>query len=326
VSTRDVRWRGLTAVLAGASVVGFSAIFVKWAIAGGASALTVGLFRMLFALPIAWGLARRSGGLGMGIGRRWALAAGAAFFLDLALWHQAMRATTAANATLLVGGLSPIWVALFSAIVFGSRAGLVGWLGQAVGLAGALVLALARGARTGDGSGELMAMAASVCYAAVTLAFTRSRRTLNAPQALFWMTVGALVCFALAVPLAGEPLGGYDARAWASLVGLGLVVQIVGWWLNSWGLGHVDAATGAIGLQMQQVATPLLAAWLLAEPLRPLGVVGGALILGGIVMVAGGSGSKAPPPATDTTPPSERVDAVVAALAHEEEADDHGER
>jgi drug/metabolite transporter (DMT)-like permease len=66
-------------------------------------------------------------------------------------------------------------------------------------------------------------------------------------------------------------------------------VQLLGWWLNSWGLGHVDVATGAIALQMQQVATLFLAAWLLAEPLSPLGLAGGACILGGIVMVAAGA-------------------------------------
>ncbi|HEY4394287.1 MAG TPA: EamA family transporter [Polyangia bacterium] len=66
-------------------------------------------------------------------------------------------------------------------------------------------------------------------------------------------------------------------------------MQLLGWWLNSWGLGHVDVATGAIALQMQQVATLFLAAWLLAEPLSPLGLAGGACILGGIVMVAAGA-------------------------------------
>ncbi|HLK90213.1 MAG TPA: DMT family transporter [Polyangia bacterium] len=284
-----VHWRGLMAVLVGASVVGFSAIFVKWAETGGASPLTVGLYRMAIALPGAWLLARRSGGFGDAVGRRWAFAAGVAFFLDLALWHEAMRRTTAANATLLVGGLSPLWVALFSAVVFKRRARSLGWLGQGLGLTGALVLALARGARGGDGTGEAMAVVASVCYAAVTLTLTRGRRTLNAPQALYWMSLGCLAGFVLAVALAGDPLRGYDARAWASLVGLGAVVQLLGWSLNSWGLGHVDATAGAIALQMQQVATPILAVWLLAEPLRPLGLAGGAFILGGIVLVAAGA-------------------------------------
>jgi drug/metabolite transporter (DMT)-like permease len=289
VTSTDLRGRGLAAVLAGASLVGVSAIFVKWAVAGGATVLTVGFYRMLFALPFVLGLARRAGGSGDAAGRRWAIVAGVMFSLDLALWHAAMGRTTAANATLLVGGLSPIWVALYSVAVFGRRYRAIGWAGQVAGLAGALILALARGARVGDGSGEALAVVASFCYGAFTLAMSRSRRTSNAPEALLWMSLTCLVCFAIAALAAGHPFTGYAPRAWLSLIGLGLVVQLAGWWLNSWGLGHVDAALGAIGLQMQQVATPLLAAWLLAEPLRPLGLAGGALIVGGIVMVAGGS-------------------------------------
>jgi drug/metabolite transporter (DMT)-like permease len=289
VISTESRRRGLTAVLAGASLLGFSAIFVRWAMAGGVSPLIVGLYRMLFALPGALVLAARSGGVGGGRGRRWALGAGVAFSLDLVLWHEAMRETTAANATLLVGGLSPIWVALFSALAFKRRTRIIGWLGQVLGLTGALVLALARGARGGNGTGEALAVAASFCYAAFTLTISQSRRTLNAPQALLWMSLGCLGCFALGALVTGDPLRGFDARAWTSLVGLGLVVQLLGWWLNSWGLGHVDAPTGAIALQMQQVATLFLAAWLLAEPLRPLGLAGGACILGGIVMVAAGA-------------------------------------
>src|SRR6185312_4317507 len=175
ISTRTVShpvvrhpW-GLLAVLSGASVVGLSAIFVKWAVAGGATIFTVGFYRMLFGLPGVLLLARAGGdGWGDPTGRRWAIAGGLAFSADLALWHEAMRKTTAANATLLVG-LSPVWVALAAAAIWKRRYGLRGWAGQAVGLAGALVLALARGARSGDGHGETIAIGASFCYAAFTL-------------------------------------------------------------------------------------------------------------------------------------------------------------
>jgi drug/metabolite transporter (DMT)-like permease len=280
--------RGFVAVLLGASVLGLSAIFVRWAIAGGATPLSVGFYRMAFALPGAFWLARRAGGLGQGDGRdrRAALLAGALFFGDLWLWHEAMRHTTAANATLLVGGLSPVWVALFSAFAFQLRYDGLAWFGQALGVGGALVLAIARGARGGTGEGEALAIAASFCYAAFTLVLKRSRRTLGAPQALFWMSLGCFACFAVALLATEQAVGGYDSRAWLSLVGLGLIVQLLGWWLNSWGLGHTDAALGALALQAQQVATLFLAAWLLQEPLKPLGLLGGALIVAGIVLVA----------------------------------------
>jgi drug/metabolite transporter (DMT)-like permease len=284
-------FRGMTAVLIGATALGFSAVFVKWAEAGGATPITVGFYRMLFALPGALILAWRSGGLGAPAGRRWGLLAGIAFFLDLGSWHFAMNYTTVANATFILCGLSPIWVALFSVLVLRRRYRWLGWLGQAVGLGGALILALARGARGGSGAGEVIAIAGSFCYAAFTLTLARSRQTLTAPQALFWMVAGCLACFLIAGLVTAQPFIGYDQRAWISLVALSLVVQLFGWWLNSWGLGHVDAAAGALALQAQQVATLFLAAWLLAEPLRALGLTGGALLIAGIVLVTLGSAS-----------------------------------
>ena len=276
-------------MLLGASSLGLSAVFVRWAVAGGATPLSVGLYRMLFALPGALLLSAATGGLGARAGRSWALAAGCAFFLDLAFWHQAMAHTTAANATLLLGGLSPIWVALFSVLVFRLRYRWLAWLGQALGLGGALVLALARGARGGTGRGELFAVIGSFGYAAFTLLFTRSRRTLGAPQSLLWMIVACCACFLVAAVGAGDPLTGYQPRAWLSLVALALIVQLFAWWFNSWGLGHIDVAAGALALQAQQVATLFLAAWLLAEPLRALGLVGGALLVMGIVLVTVGT-------------------------------------
>jgi drug/metabolite transporter (DMT)-like permease len=281
-----VELEGFLAVLFGASVLGLSAIFAKWAMAGGATSTTVGLYRMVFALPGAFLLARRHGGLGHGTGRNWAIAAGGAFFLDLWLWHLAMHHTTAANATLLVGGLSPVWVALFSVALLHLRHDALAWVGQALGLGGALVLALAKGARGGSGRGEVLAVIASVCYAAFTLALKRSRQTLRAEQSLFWMSASCLVCFLVVVVATRAPVVGYDARAWLSLIGLGIIVQIIGWWSNSWGLGHTKAALGAIALQGQQVATLFLAAWLLNEPLKPLGLLGAGLIIIGILLVA----------------------------------------
>jgi drug/metabolite transporter (DMT)-like permease len=279
--------KGLGAVLLGATILGLAALFVKWAAQGGASDFVIGFYRMLVALPGAWLLARREEeGASHADGRLWAMAAGGAFFLDLWGWHLAMRHTSAANATLLVGGLSPIWVALFSMAILHLRYGWMGWTGQIVGLGGALVLALARGARVGSGKGEAIAIVASFAYASFTLLLGRARRDLKAPQALFWMSLGCLFCFAIAALLRGDAFCGFSTAAWASLLALGLVIQLLAWWLNSWGLGHVEASLGAIGLQMQQVTTLLLAAIFLHEPLRPLGLLGAGLIITGIVLVA----------------------------------------
>src|SRR4051794_8065482 len=94
---------GLAAVGLGAVLLGFSAIFVKWAMAGGATSLTVGFYRMLTALPGAYLLARQTGSLGPRRGQWLGMLAGSLLFVDLWLWHEAMHFTSAANATLLVG-------------------------------------------------------------------------------------------------------------------------------------------------------------------------------------------------------------------------------
>jgi drug/metabolite transporter (DMT)-like permease len=280
--------RGLFAVIAGASALGFAAIFVKWGLLGGATPLTVGLYRMLVALPGIYLLARRAGPIRWNEHAAWALAAGVAFSLDLVFWHHSMNHTSAANATFIVCGLTPVWVALVSVACGRTHYGWSGWLGQVLGVAGAALLALARGARVGDGKGEFLAIVASVCYATFSLTITLSRRRLSAIQALFWMSLGSFGSFLLQELYFREPLRGYTPLAWFGLVGLGVVIQLLAWWLINSGLGHVPVALGALALGFQQVATPFLAAWLLDEALRPLGLLGGAVILIGIVLVATG--------------------------------------
>ncbi|MGC4067064.1 MAG: DMT family transporter [Polyangiaceae bacterium] len=199
-----------------------------------------------------------------------------------------MNHTSAANATFIVCGLTPVWVALVSVATGRTRYGWTGWGGQILGVAGALLLALARGARVGDGQGELLAIIASVCYATFSLTITISRQRLSAIHALFWMSLGSFGSFLLQELYWRQPLSGYTPLAWLGLVGLGVVIQLLAWWLINTGLGHVPVALGALALGFQQVATPFLAAWLLDEALRPLGLLGGAIILVGIFLVATG--------------------------------------
>jgi drug/metabolite transporter (DMT)-like permease len=72
------------------------------------------------------------------------------------------------------------------------------------------------------------------------------------------------------------------------LVGLGLVVQLFAWLMINSGIASIPIALGTLALGFQQVGTPFLAAWLLDEPLRPLGLLGGAFIVTGIYFVATG--------------------------------------
>lgn len=278
--------RGLAALIAGACLLGFAAMLVRWS--APASPLAVGFYRMVFALPLVAWMAWRgpaSRGSAAGSARLWAGVAGLCFVADLWMWHSALHHTSAANATLLVT-LAPIWVAVVTVVWMGVRLRRRFWAGVLLALGGALVLGLAKGARWGSGLGELLGALASLAYGAFTLALGRARRDLSAPEALFWVVLCCAAGFGGLGLLQGEAFRGYPSSAWWALAGLGLVVQVAAWWLITWGMGHVPTNLGAMGLMVQPVATVVLGWLLLGEALKPLQGAGTLLVLLGVALCA----------------------------------------
>ena len=279
------RLEGLWALLLGAGLLGFAAIFVRWS--APASPLVIGFYRMLFALPgvllLAYSEREAPAPAGRAIG--WAVAAGVCFTFDLWLWHLSLNFTSVANATLLVG-LSPLWVAIASVSLFKARLRRRSWAGLALALSGALVLGLAKGARWGTGKGELLGAIASIAYAFFTLALARARMGMSARRVLACVSLTCVAGYGLLALAQGDAFGPFPHRAWWSLLGLGVVVQVLAWWLISWGLGHVDANLGSIGLLVQPVATVGLGWVLLSEHIKPVQGFGSLLILAGIALSA----------------------------------------
>jgi len=277
--------KGLLALLLGAALLGFAAIFVKWAV--GVSPLAVGFYRMLFALPCVLLLALREGPPRAAEAKAmaWAAFGGLCFSLDLWLWHIALHWTSAANATLLVG-MAPLWVTPVGVVFLRYRLGRWGWLGLLLALSGAASLGVAAGARLGGGRGEFLGFLASFGYAGYMLALSRARVTLSAPRALATAVAMAALSFGLLALFQGAAFGGFPAQSWLALVGLGLVVQVGAWWLISWGFGHVPASLGSLGMLIQQAATVLLGWLLLKEIPGPAQGFGILLILSGIVIGA----------------------------------------
>lgn len=251
----------------------------------------IGFYRMAFALPfvlvLAWASPERQGITARNDkrGTLWAIAAGMMFIADLWTWHLAMRHTSAANATLLVG-LAPIWVAIFSVLLMSARLRKRFWGGLALALAGAAVLGFAKGARWGTGLGELLGAVASVWYAGFTLAMGKARVHLSAPKALLWVVVVCLLGFGLIGLMERDVFWGFPLGSWLALAGLGVVVQVMAWWLITWGLGHISPSLASIGLLTQSIATVFLGWLLLGEAVKPMQGLGAGLILAGIAMAA----------------------------------------
>lgn len=263
--------------------IGFAPIFVRLTDVG----LTAAAFwRVLLALPLFWLLwypRREPPTPESRKRRRWLLLAGVFFAADLALWHQSIRHTSVANATLLAN-LSPVFVTAAAVWWFGEKvnARFVG--GLVLALAGSAVLvADSFGISLQTVGGDLFGVAAAVFYSGYLLGVSRLRRHASAVEVMWWTT---LACTAALLPLTlllGETLWPQSAQGWAILVGLALVSQVVGQGLIAWALAHLSPAFSSVSLLVQPVAAAILAWVLLSEPFGPWQALGGAIVLAGIV-------------------------------------------
>jgi drug/metabolite transporter (DMT)-like permease len=280
----------LRAYLALAVAVGgiaWSAIFVRWAAVPGAVSA---FYRVLIAgvVLLTWrGL--RGGTRPVSPRAAWIAVAGGVFFaLDLALWNTAVMKTQAAVAAIL-GNNTPIFVGIMSWLVLHRRPRTSFWIGLALSLAGCVLIisanlraaAAARGSITGD----MLALAASVFFAAYLIVTERVRQsmdTLTFNALAIAGSVAALLAIAMALRL---PLGGFPPRTWLALAGLGLISQLVAYYALVYALGHLPATITSVGLLAQIPCTAALAWLFLGEPLTGMQIAGGAVVLAGIYVV-----------------------------------------
>lgn len=274
------RYLPIVILLAGSSMLGWSAILAKWALAE-ASPEIIGFYRMLFALPLLFILNKgRIPKLNQSFA--FAFLAGIFFAGDLTFWHTGVGLTSASNATFMVG-LSPLWVSLWS-WYHDSRPPKIFLLGLSLALSGAFVLAFFRGFSLSLGKGELISLVASFFYAACTIALSRGRRTLEALEALIGMSSGACSTFLIVGLIRGNSFTGFSPEIWRHFLMLSIFVQIGGWASISWALKNFEARVASMALMLQQVATLFLGVVVLNEVPLTSDWAGSLLILLGLFM------------------------------------------
>jgi DME family drug/metabolite transporter len=191
--------------------------------------------------------------------------------------------------TLIALCVPPALVALVSALFLGERLSGRG----AVALAGALLgTVLLIGSPTVEGvtGGAMLAgvLLALGCATGVATHALGSRFIAGRHDALVPPTVSFLVGAALFAPLAigrgfsvEQPLTG-----WLMVLYLGVVPSALAYAMYQRGLRHLPASTATI-LTLAEPLTAALLAWaLFGERLGPVGLAGGALLLGSIVLLS----------------------------------------
>ena len=287
------------ALILGLASIGLSAIFVKWANAPGAVS---GFYRMAIAtvvmtIPFAISLRREIANAPRELRITnyelplttyhvlLAILAGLFFACDLATWNTAVLIGNAANATLF-GNTAPVWVSFGALILFKEKLRPAFWVGLLFAMLGAGVIL------GGDflqhpqiGIGDLLGLLAGFFYGMFFLATERARDQLSSLVS-WWISAAVCALALLALSIAfKQPLTGYPIETWINLVVLAIVVQVIGWLLLNYALGHLPASIIAPTLLMQPVLTAIFGVPLLGQPLGIAQVIGGALVLVGIFVV-----------------------------------------
>jgi len=290
------RGRALAAAGLGAACISASAILIKLA---GTGPATAAFYRCFLALPILFALAvveRRRRGPRRLAAHLGAIAAGAFLAIDLVLWNHTIADVGAGIATLL-GNLQVLFVALAAWVLLRERPGRRFLVALPVVMAGVVLVSGLAGAGAGDShplAGIVFGIGTSLSYAAFLLILRQtSAGTRHIAGPLAEVTTTA----ALGSLLLGLAFGGLQLDLpWASLRWLLLVAitsQTVGWLLITSSLPRLPAAVSSLLLLLQPVAAMGLAAAVLAERPSLAQLAGAVLVCGGVLAASRAS----PPPA-----------------------------
>lgn len=280
-------YKGIIAILCGGVAIASAAIFMRLAPVAPPSAA---FWRLALSVPvfllIAYiGQRNNKESLTLSPTLLWKISlVGAWFAADLFFWHWSVAYTTVANATLLAN-LASVFTAVAGYLFFGERFSARFLIGLALALMGAGFLigqnaAYAPEYLLGDGMGIITALALTGYL--ITAAKTRPYVSTNSMM-LGSAVVGAVLLLPAAI-IAGGKLIPDSLEGWGPLLGLALITHVMGQGLIVFGLAHVSAAHGAVGLLIQPVVAALLAWLWFGEMLGMLHIVGGILILTGIMV------------------------------------------
>jgi drug/metabolite transporter (DMT)-like permease len=280
-TTRPKRLPAYLALLGGIVCIAWSAIFVRWTdIPGTASAFYRMLIPAIVLLPSYFFDRRREriDWRTLGI-----ISFGGLFFaFDLALYNTSILRTSAANATLF-GNNTPIFVGLLSWLVLRQVPARSFWLGLLMAILGGVAILWADlGKQAGVGVGDLMALAASACFAVYLMVTEKIRSSTGTLVFLRLAMISSTLALLLMNLALGISLRVPHGRTLWAVLGLGLISQLGGYLFLTYAMGHLPATLTSISLLTQGPLTAAMAAVLLGEPLTSAQIFGGILVLSGV--------------------------------------------
>jgi drug/metabolite transporter (DMT)-like permease len=281
---REIPTNAYLSLVVGLVVIGFSPILIRLAEAPGPVS---GFYRMAIGwlLLTPWFIQRQRKQRSSARALRPSIIAGLLFGGDMVLWTTGVMLAGATIPTLFAN-TSPLWVGLGALVLFREKLKTGFWTGLLLALGGAVMI-LGVGETQNEYllEGVLLGLGSAIFYGSYFLAGQRGREELD-PLTFLWVVsfFCSLVLLAAVVVLK-QPLTGYPLQSYLAFLAMGVVIQILGWWLISSAQGKLPASLVAPTMLGQPVLTALLAVPLLGEKLSWLEILGGITVIIGIYIV-----------------------------------------
>ncbi len=230
------------------------------------------------------------------------LLAGAALGADIGVWHYALELTSVTSATLLVNML-PVALIAWTWGIRGETPSFRLIAAFAAGMAGLVILVWGGGtsARTGNISGDALALVACGFYAAYLLLSSHLASRFDGLTLITWTTIGTLVSLTplhlvesvVLADQAGEmwmTIGGWWTVPtvwpdWRTLLLLAVVCQVMGQGLMMISLATLPISIAGVLFLLQVVMASVGAVLVLDEILNRVEIVGSAMIALAVLVI-----------------------------------------
>jgi DME family drug/metabolite transporter len=250
------------------------------------NALSIGFWRLAFAVPALWILLWRVvGPRALHIARKdlalMTVMGGMMALYQVSLFT-AIPFLGVTVAVIITICSAPVLIAVLAAIFLGEKFTAHAGVALVLALAGTMLVAnltpeefLVRGSQL---EGVLWALGSGVGYAIITLVSRALAGRYHPLQPVsIGFTAGALLLLPLSI--ASSFVAAYPPTGWALLAYLGLVPTALAYWVFFTGMKATPATTASIVVLLEPLVAALLAAFLYQEQLPPTGWLGAGLLL-----------------------------------------------
>jgi len=188
--------------------------------------------------------------------------------------------------------LYPMFVFIMSVIILHEKATSVKVVALVIALIGT---ALTVGPAGGQVIGALLAIGAAVIYSVYIIVGTDVMKHVSAVQSSVVIFASACAVYGTLTAVNGAHLPNSNA-GWFAMAGIVLFATVIPVVTFLAGLERIGPTNAAMLSTLEPVVTVLLAAWLFAEHLDTITMIGGGLILVAVVLLARSELRQMPPP------------------------------